>query len=350
MTTTTDEFAGRLFQAALGTIEVLSVHIGDRLGWYRALAAHGPASAEELTARAGGHERYAREWLEQQAAAGILEVAADGRFVLPKGAAEVLTNESSLAYLAPLARMLAGAAVQLPALLDAYRGGGGVGWETFGADVRESQADMNRPWFEHALPGALAGVPALDAVLRRPGARIADVGCGAGWSSIALARAYPEARVEGVDLDGPSVVLAERNAAASGLGDRLSFHRGDAALLGDGRYDAVFAFECVHDMARPVDTLAAARNAIMPGGAVVIMDEAVGETFTAPADDLERLMYGFSLLICLPDGMSDRPSAATGTVMRPDTLRRYAREAGFRDIEVLPIEEFGFWRFYRLIP
>ncbi|TMR96114.1 methyltransferase domain-containing protein [Nonomuraea basaltis] len=350
MTTTTDEFADRLFKAALGTIEVLSVHIGDRLGWYRALAAHGPADAGELTARAGGHERYAREWLEQQAAAGILEVAADGRFVLPKGAAEVLTDEASLAYLAPLARMLAGAAVQMPALLDAYRSGGGVGWATFGADVRESQADMNRPWFEHALPDALAGVPALDAVLRRPGARIADLGCGAGWSSIALARAYPEATVQGVDVDGPSIVLAERNAAAAGVGDRLSFRHSDTALLDDSRFDAVFAFECVHDMARPVDALAAARRAVAPGGTVVIMDEAVGDSFTAPADELERLMYGFSLLICLPDGMNDRPSAATGTVMRPDTLRRYAQEAGFGDIAILPIQDFGFWRFYQLIP
>ncbi|MGN9836808.1 class I SAM-dependent methyltransferase [Nonomuraea sp. H19] len=347
---TTEDFADRLFKAALGTIDLLSVHIGDRLGWYRALAA-GPADAAELTVRAGGHERYAREWLEQQAATGILEVAPDGRFVLPKGAAEVLTDESSLAYLAPLARMLTGTAVHMPALLDAYRSGGGVGWATFGADVRESQADMNRPWFEHALPDALAGVPALDAVLRRPGARIADLGCGAGWSSIALGRAYPEAMVEGVDIDAPSIVLAERNAAAAGLAGRVSFHRGDAALLlGDGRYDAVFAFECVHDMPRPVDTLAVARRAIVPGGAVVIMDEAVGESFTAPADDVERLMYGFSLLICLPDGMSDRPSAATGTVMRPDTLRRYAREAGFADIEILPIQDFGFWRFYQLIP
>ncbi|MGI5283890.1 class I SAM-dependent methyltransferase [Nonomuraea polychroma] len=350
MSTTADEFAERLFQASLGTIEVLSVHIGDRMGWYRALAAHGPAHPGELVTRAGGHERYAREWLEQQAAYGILEIAPDGRFVLPKGAAEVLTHEASLAYLAPLARMLAGAAVQMPALLEAYRNGGGVGWAQFGADVRESQSDMNRPWFEHALPGALAGVPDLDAVLRRPGARIADVGCGGGWSSIALARAYPEALVEGVDIDAPSIELAGRNAAAFGLGERVSFRRGDAALLDEGRYDAVFAFECVHDMPRPVDTLAAVRSAIVPGGAVVIMDEAVGESFTAPADDTERLMYGFSLLICLPDGMHDQPSAGTGTVMRPDTLRRYAREAGFGDIEVLPIEDFGFWRFYRLIP
>lgn len=350
MTTKTDEFADRLFQAALGTIEILSIHLGDRLGWYRALAEHGPAGPAELAARAGGAERYAREWLEQQAAAGILEVAPDGRFALPPGAAEVLTDRSSLAYLAPLARMLAAAATQLPALEDAYRTGGGVGWAAFGTDMRESQADMNRPWFEHALPDVLAGVPDLDALLRRPGARVVDVGCGGGWSTIALARAYPEATVEGVDIDAPSVELARSNAAAAGLGDRVTFSHGDAAGLGEGRYDAVFAFECVHDMPRPVDTLAAARRALVPGGAVVVMDEAVGDAFTPDADEVERLMYGFSLLICLPDGMSEQPSAATGTVMRPGTLRRYAEEAGLTGMDVLPIRDFGFWRFYRLQP
>jgi hypothetical protein len=102
-------------------------------------------------------------------------------------------------------------------------------------------------------------------------------------------------------------------------------------------------------MPRPVEVLAAIRRAVVPGGPVVVMDEAVGDRFQAPGDDVEKLMYGFSVLICLPDGMAHQPSAGTGTVMRPDTLRTYAREAGFRDIETLPVEDFGFWRFYRLV-
>jgi predicted O-methyltransferase YrrM len=348
MNQTTEEFAERVFRSALGTVEVLSIHLGDRLGWYRALA-RGPATADELVARAGGAPRYATEWLEQQAASGILTVGDDGRFGLPAGAAEVLTDTASLNYLAPLARMLSAAATQLPALVDAYRTGGGVGWAQFGTDMRESQADMNRPWFEHALPGALAGVADLDEVLRRPGARIADIGTGAGWSAIALARAYPEAAVEGFDVDPPSIELATANARAAGLGDRVSFHHADAAGLGDRGFDAAFAFECVHDMPHPVEVLAAIRAAVRPGGPVVVMDEAVNDSFAAPGDDTERLMYGFSTLICLPDGMAHPGSVGTGTVMRPDTLRGYARAAGFGDVEVLPIEDFGFWRFYRLV-
>ncbi|MEV8635120.1 class I SAM-dependent methyltransferase [Streptosporangium sp. NPDC051023] len=224
----------------------------------------------------------------------------------------------------------------------------GAAIAAFGTDMREAQAEMNRPWFEHALPGALAGVPDLDAVLRRPGARLADVGCGGGWSTIALARSYPEAVVEGVDIDGPSIELARRNAEAAGLD--VAFREGDAESLQENRYDAVFAFECLHDLPRPVGVLAAARRALRPGGTAIVMDEAAADSFTAPADETERLLYGFSLLICLPDGLSHRPSAGTGTVMRPATLRRYALEAGFRDVEVLPIRDFGFWRFYRLLP
>lgn len=344
----TDAFGERVLSAALGMTDMLAIYLGDRLGWYRSLSADGPATAEELARRTGTHPRYAREWLEQQAVNAVLAVDEDRRFSLPPGAEEVLTDRSSLSYMAPLARMLAAAAGQLPALLEAYRSGGGVSWSQFGADARESQADMNRPWYEKALPEALKGVASLDVVLSRPGARIADVGCGAGWSSLALARTYPAAVVEGVDIDAPSIGLALGNAAASGMTDRLTFRCADAEEAAADSYDAIFAFECVHDMPRPVDVLAAARRALAPGRTMIVMDEAVAESFSAPGDELERLMYGFSLLICLPDGLSHPPSAGTGTVMRPATLRQYALDAGFTGMNVLPISAFGFWRFYEL--
>src|SRR5690606_12539985 len=117
-------FAERLFQSSLGFVDVLAAFMGDRLGWYRALASGGPATPEELVARAGGAVRYAREWLEQQAVSGVLTVTPDGRFELPQGAAEVLTDENSLSYLAPMARMFGAAGAQLPALVAAYQSGG----------------------------------------------------------------------------------------------------------------------------------------------------------------------------------------------------------------------------------
>jgi SAM-dependent methyltransferase len=167
---------------------------------------------------------------------------------------------------------------------------------------------------------------------------------------LALARAYPSARVDAYDIDQATVEMARQNAAGyPDLAGRLTVTLLDAANgLPENGYDAVFAFECVHDMARPVEVLRAARRALRPGGSVIVMDEAVGDTYAEPGDEIERLMYGFSLFVCLPDGMSHPPSAATGTVMRPHTLRAYAAEAGLTTFEILPIEDFGFWRFYRL--
>jgi SAM-dependent methyltransferase len=348
---TTDALAQRIVDAALGTVDLFSIYLGDRLGWYRSLAADGPASAAELTSRTATDPRYTREWLEQQAVTGLLTVD-DGdppRFTLPPVGIEVLTDEQSLSYLAPLARMFFAVAQQGPALLEAYRTGGGVSWDEFGADGRESQADMNRPWFTLELAGALRSVADLDAQLRAPGVRLADIGCGAGWSTIALAKAYPEATVHGFDIDAPSITLARDNAQKEpDLVDRVTFTHADAAALPASEYTAAFAFECIHDMPQPVAVLDAVRRSLTPGAPMIVMDEAVADVFTAPGDELERLMYGFSLGVCLPDGMSHQPSVATGTVMRASTLRTYALQAGFTDLEVLPIEDFGFWRFYRL--
>lgn len=341
----------RIVEASLGAVDLMAIFLGDRLGWYRSLVEDGPATATELAERTHTSPRYAREWLEQQAVTDLLTVdsAVPPRFTLPAGAAQALTDSNSLLFTAPLARMFCGAAVQLPALLDAYRTGGGVGWAQYGPDARESQADMNRPWYENALAGALASVPDVDSLLSRPGIAIADVGCGGGWSTISLARAYPESTLHGFDIDHASIELARTNVAAyPEVSDRITFTETDAVGLPHATFDVAFAFECIHDMPQPVEVLSAVRRALVAGGTLIVMDEAVRDAFSAPGDQIERLMYGFSLAVCLPDGMSRQPSAATGTVMRPDTLRGYAESAGFTAMTVLPIEDFGFWRFYRL--
>ncbi|NUP27281.1 MAG: methyltransferase domain-containing protein [Nocardia sp.] len=345
--------ADRVLQAVLGTVDLLSIFAGDRLGWYRSLAHDGPATAAQLADRTATHPRYTREWLEQQAVTGLLVVDRDGPaedrvFALPPAVAEVLTDEHSLNYLAPFARLFGATGPALPRLFEAYRSGGGVSWDELGDNAREGQAQGNRPWYQHRLGAALAGVPEVDAVLRARGARILDIGCGAGWSSIALAEAYPRAHVRGVDIDTPSIRAARHNAETTGVADRTQFTVADAARLPESGFDIAFAFECVHDMPRPVDVLGAVRRALRPGAPLVVMDEAVAAEFAPDGDDVERLMYGFSLFVCLPDGMSSPPSAGTGTVMRQRTLRDYALAAGFTSVEVLPIDGFGFWRFYRL--
>jgi SAM-dependent methyltransferase len=351
-----DALAERLFGAMLGAMDLFAIYLGDRLGYYRALG-EGSMTSRELAERTATSERYAREWLEQQAVTDILDASggdidpAARRFALSPGHAEVLTDPNNLAAMVPAARFLAGIAGVLPALLDAYRTGDGVPYVDYGLDGREGQAGMTRPLFVNLLGETwLPAIPGIDARLcADPPAAVADVGCGAGWSSIAIARAYPKARVDGYDLDAASIGLARANAVQAGVGDRVTFQvrdAGDPVLA--GRYDLVCAFECIHDMANPVAAIGKMRQLAGADGAIVIADEKVAERFTAPGDDIERFMYGFSILHCLPVGLAEQPSAGTGTVMRETTLRRYAEAAGCRAVEVLPIAH-DWWRFYRLI-
>jgi 2-polyprenyl-3-methyl-5-hydroxy-6-metoxy-1,4-benzoquinol methylase len=348
-----DAFAERLLNATIASMDVFSVHIGDRLGFYAALATS-PASAMQLAERTGTHERYVREWAEQQAVTGILRVdlsGAEAVFSLPPEHAEVLLDADSLNYVAPIARLIVGATSPMAAILEAYRTGGGVPYADYGTDLREGQGDINRPSFLYELAQSwIPGMPDVLARLRAPGARVADIGAGAGWAAIGVAKEFPSASVDALDLDPASVELARANALAAGVADRVTVSLRDAAdpALAH-QYDLVMILEALHDMSRPVEALAAARALLREGGAVLIADERVADAFSGKSDDIERLMYGWSIFHCLPAAMAEQPSAATGTILRESTLRDYARQAGFSNVEVLPVEHL-FFRLYRLNP
>jgi len=350
----TEALAERLFLAAIDTLEIASVDIGGRLGLYRSLADDGDATPAELAARTGTAERYVREWLEQQAVAGFLTVddadAAPGqrRYALPAAHRPVFVEEESLNLLTPLATIAIGVCGAMPAVLEAYQTGKGVPFDAY--DIHEAIGAINRPQYVNCVADWLGSIPDVDERLRaRPPARVADLACGTAWSSIAIARAYPEVTVDAIDEDPASIEVARDNVAASGLVDRVRPIVRDAAVpeLG-GPYDLVTVFEALHDMNHPVEALRTARLALADGGSVVVADERVAERFTAPGDELERFNYGWSILHCLPVGLLDDDSAGTGTVIRPDTVRAYAAEAGFGRTDVLPIDH-DFWRFYRLV-
>ena len=353
-----DALVTRLFEATLGAWDLLGVYLGDTLGLYAALAERGALTAPELAAATGTHRRYVREWLEQQAAGGILHVDAAGalpdarRYSVPSGHDEALLDETSLNYIAPIGRLVAACARPLDALLAAFRTGDGVPYADYGPDLHEGQARFTRPMFEKLLGTEwLPAIPEVHArLLADPPARVADVACGEGYSSIAIARAYPKVRVDGIDADGASVRAARRHLEGTGLDDRVQFHLGDAAdPERAGGYDLVYMHESLHDMSYPVDVLRTCRALLAEDGSVVVADERVADEFTVPGDDLERFYYGFSILHCLPVGMVGEGAAGTGTVMRADTVRGYADEARFGQFDVLPIEN-DFYRFYRLAP
>jgi 2-polyprenyl-3-methyl-5-hydroxy-6-metoxy-1,4-benzoquinol methylase len=353
---TPEEISGRIFSSLTDAMELFCVYVGDQLGFYRTLHEGGPATTGELAARSKTNERYTREWLEQQAVAGYLAVdnpeasADERRFRLPDGYEAVFVDPESLIGGPSMAQALVGVVAPLDQLLEAFRTGDGVPYADYGEDMHEGQARANRPALTRLLTQEwIAAMPDVAARLQTdPPARIADIGMGQGWSSIALARAYPNARIDGYDLDEASVAAARANVRAAGVDDRVTLHVRDA---GDpdlaGQYDFALAVECVHDMADPVSVLGAMRRLVGPDGTVLIVDERVPDTFAPNGDEVERMMYGFSVLHCLPVGMVDKPSVETGTVMRRPTFRRYAEQAGFSRVDELPVEHDTF-RFYRL--
>ncbi|MBD0842849.1 MULTISPECIES: class I SAM-dependent methyltransferase [unclassified Streptomyces] len=354
-------FSLKLFGAGLASAELMTCYLGLELGLYEALRRTGPATAAQVARASGLDARMVREWLEQQTCAGVLTVDApearpqDRRFALPPAHAEALLDADSPNWIAPLVVMpIGGMAAVLPQLVEAYRGRRGLPYAAYGEALRGGQAGLNRGVFEHHLPGWIGRhLPDIDARLRVPGSSIADVACGSGLSTLALARMFPDAEVHGIDLDEASVRDAEANLAAAdpaeGLADRVRFRAGDAGAAGAAGaagYTLVCVFDALHDMSAPVDVLRACRRLMAPGGAVLLMEPSVGERFTPAAPDSERFHYAVSVLHCLPVGMSRTPSAATGTVMRPETVRAYAAEAGL-DTRVIDVGH-PFHRLYRL--
>ncbi len=334
-----DELVGRLFSAGLGMAEDLTVYLGDVLGLYRALERSGPMTLPELASATGIFERYAREWLEQQAAAGILGVEdatvdEDARhYRLPPGHIEPLLDPDSPYSIAPFCKSFVAVSGAMPDLLKAFRSGGPVPWASYGRDMIEAQGDFNRPWLVASLGAEyLPSVPDLhDRLMQQPGARVADVACGVGWAAIALARAYPDITVDGFDLDDVSIEIATRNAEEAGLVNRVTFQTRDAADPAlDGAYDLAVVVESIHDMSQPVAALRSIRQMLRPGGTLIVADERTEEAFTAPASETERLFYAYSVLCCLPSAMDDHTSAATGTVMRSSTFEVTPRTPGSR--------------------
>ena len=324
------EFVFRAVGEVGATLSTALVVMGDKLGFYRALAGAGPLSPADLAARTGTAERYVREWLSAQAAGGFVSYDPDsGRFTLPPEQAVALTDASSPAYLPGFFQVAFGSVLDSRHITEAARTGAGYGWGEHGHDVLEGCERFFRPGYNANL--TTAWLPALDGVVAKleSGAQVADVGCGHGASTILMAQAYPNSAFTGSDYHDGSVQTARRQAAQAGLGGRVSFEVAPAAAYGGGGYDLVTMFDCLHDMGDPVGAARHVRSTLTPDGTWMIVEPQAGDRLEENLNPVGRVYYGFSTLLCTPASLSQDVGLALGAQAGEARIADVVKAAGF---------------------
>ena len=329
-------FAFRVWGYKQGELVSLLIHLGDRLGLYRALDGAGATTAAALAETTGLHERWLLEWLRGNAAAGLLQADDDGLVfeLLPEGAAVLAREQDSLrfaagAFTAPLDPSV------VDDLADAFRTGIGLPYDRLGPSGAHRTERMLGPWARLALVPDI--IPALDGVVERleRGGRVADIGCGAGVALTALAEAYPASTFHGYDLSHHALMRANARVAAMDLGNVELFERRAEEVPAGAGYDLVLTFDCLHDMTRPDDAARAIRAAIADDGTWLIKDIRCADSWSDNRQNPMLAMFlGFSVSSCLSSAMSEPGGAGLGTIgLPPAAAERLVRDAGFSSIE-----------------
>jgi ubiquinone/menaquinone biosynthesis C-methylase UbiE len=334
------EFAKHVFGKLEGAMTSAMIHLGDRLGLYRAMSGGAPLTSVELAQKTGLHERWVREWLHAQGAAGILEYQGDGRFTLGPEAELVLAQESHPAFGCGMFSSLPATIAVVDALPEAFRTGVGLDYDAFGPDGARGIERGFAPWFRALLvPFALPRVPDVVPMLER-GVRVADVGCGAGVALIEMAKAYPQSQFHGYDISQHALERAEANRIEAGLRN-VSFHDPrKEPLPADESFGFVTTFDCLHDMTDPGAAMRAIRGALSPDGVWLIADikSRGGYEQNVAKNPMAALMYGTSVMSCMSSALSEPGGAGLGTLGFPEeTARRMTREAGFTRFEPLDL-------------
>ena len=321
------EFLGRFVGDLGATVSAGSVVIGDRLGLYRALA-QGPATPEELAKRTGTNERYVTEWLRGQAAGGY--VVYDGAtYSLTEEQAFALTDPDGPVFLPGAFQLALGALKAEDRIGESFRTGTGMGWHEHDTDVFIGCERFFRPgYLANLVP---AWIPALDGVEAKlqAGARVADIGCGHGASTVLLAQAYPSSTFNGSDYHAGSIEAARKHAAEAGVADRVGFEVASAQTFGGTGYDLVASFDCLHDMGDPVGAARHVRQALAPDGTWLVVEPAAGDEVSDNLNPVGRVYYSFSTLLCVPNAMSQGGGYALGAQAGEAAIRRVTAEAGF---------------------
>ena len=302
--------------------------IGDKLGLYRAMKGAGPMTSAELAAATGTSERYVREWLSEQATRGYVSYDGDGRFTLPDEHAIPLTDETSPACVIGAFETALGALYATDTIVERFRSGEGFPWGAQDGHVLGGCERFFRPGYLNFLTSAW--IPALDGVEAKlnAGARIADVGCGHGASTLLLAEAYPESTVVGFDAHDGSVDAARKRAANAGMVDRVEFDVATASNF-PGTYDLVCFFDCLHDMGDPAGACAHVREHLAEGGTMMLVEPMAGDDLSENMNPVGAAYYGFSTLLCTPSSLSQEVGAALGAQAGEARLREIVTESGF---------------------
>jgi SAM-dependent methyltransferase len=311
------------------------VVMGDRLGYYRSLAAFGPSTATELAERTDTDQHYAREWLNAQAAGSFVTYdPSTGRYELPAEHAVALTDETSPAFVAGLFQTAHGAVSSLDKIVDAARSGDGVGWHEHSSDVHVGCERFFAPTYHAHL--VADWLPALDGVVAKltSGATVADIGCGHGASTILMAQAFPASRFRGTDCHSGSIATARTRADEAGITSRVDFETADADAFTGGPYDLVTTFDALHDMGDPVGTAKHVRDVIAEEGTWLIVEPIAGDHVEDNLNPVGRTYYGFSTLLCTPSSLSQPVGLALGTQAGPARIRDVVSTAGFTRFRV----------------
>ncbi len=334
-------YAFRVFGTMQGAVTAALIHLGDRLGLYLALAESGPVDSEALATRTGLNERWVREWLHNQGAAGLVEAQDDGRFWLSPEGRAVLADEDHPAFGAGMFDQLPDLMGVLPKLAESFRTGLGLPYDALGVEGARGVERGFAPWYKTFLVPTL--IPAVEGAADRlrAGGRVADVGCGAGIALIELARAFPEADLHGYDISRHALARAEANRKEAGAANVTFHHAEEDPLPDDGSVDLALTFDCLHDMTHPDRVMHAIRGALAADGAWVIADIKAQPTYgeNVEKNPMAAMMYGFSVLTCMSSALSEPGGAGLGTLgFHADLARDMTRAAGFTRFQRLPVD------------
>lgn len=312
------------------TLHAPLVVIGDKLGLYRALAREGPLTSSELAAETDTAERYVREWLRSQAAGGYVTYdPSTDRYSLTPEQAALLADEDSPVFVGAHFQVALSAARVESRLTEAFRTGEGIGWGEQDATLFHGTARSFGPTYQANL--VEHWIPALDGVEEKlkEGARVADVGCGLGRTTLVMARAYPESEFVGVDFHEPSIEAARENATEADVADRVAFEVAAAKDLEGGPFDFVTMFDCLHDMGDPVGAAARVRDVLEDDGTWMIVEPYANEAVEENFNPMGRAFYSISTLVCTPCALDQEAETVLGAQAGEERLGEVAREAGF---------------------